>query len=68
MSLLSDLLDQAENEKHYTRLFTAYSRSTTHLARLLREKRLLPDQPADDLDTLLGQALDELGEELGIKL
>ena len=38
------------------------------MTRLLREKRLLPGDPADDLMTVIGQALDEIGEELGIQL
>jgi hypothetical protein len=68
MALISALLDQAPDRDDLLKRFPVYSRGITHVARLLREKRLLPGQPADDLMTALGQALDELEEELDLKL
>jgi hypothetical protein len=68
MACFSAMIDQAEDIHIYMKMFAVYSRNATHLARLLREKRLCPGNSTDDFMTFLGQAIDEAGKELGIDL
>lgn len=50
------------------RLFTLHGQNASRLGRLLRDQRALSGQSADGLLEAIGQALDELSTELGIKL
>jgi hypothetical protein len=68
LSHLSALIDEANETGDFLKLMAVYSRVSTHLAPLMREQRLLPDNSSDDLMQLIGRALDEISEELGIKL
>jgi len=67
-SQLAAMLDQAEDVDSFLKVFAVYSRSAAHLGRLYREKRLLPDDPVDALESALSQAVDEVAKELGIDL
>ena len=67
LSLTSAWLDRAENLGDFLRGLAVYGRYSANLATLLREKRS-QGKPADALMAALGQALDELSEEYGIKL
>jgi hypothetical protein len=66
LSLTSAWIERAENLADYLRGLAVYGRYSAHLAALLREKR--SQQPADALMDALGQALDQLSDEYGIKL
>jgi hypothetical protein len=68
MACFSALIDQAEDIHTYMKMFAIYSRNATHLAQLLRTKQSLPGNPADDLMSALGQAIDEVEKELSIDL
>jgi hypothetical protein len=68
MTYFSALIDQAEDIHTYMKMFAIYSRNAIHLARLLRTKQSLPGNPADDLMSALGQAIDEVEKELSIDL
>lgn len=68
LSFISVWLERMEEGDDFIKLFSAYSRGATHLASLLRQKRLLPDRSADDFMSAIDQALDEIAEELDIKL
>jgi hypothetical protein len=68
MSLLSGMIAETEETDTFLKLMSVYSRASTHVAHLMREKRLVPAPPGDDLMTVLGRALDEISEELGLKL
>jgi hypothetical protein len=50
------------------RLFALYGQNASRLGRLLRDQRALSGTSADGLLAAIGQALDELSTELGIKL
>jgi hypothetical protein len=62
------MLDQTEDVDSFLSLFAVYSWSAAHLGRLVREKPLLPDDPDANLMSVVDQALDEMGSELGIDL
>jgi hypothetical protein len=68
LSLLSTLLDRSQGGDDFLKLLSVYSRASTHLAALMREQRRASGPPADALLQVIGQALDELGQELGIQL
>lgn len=42
--------------------------SNCHLTRLLRDRQALSDDKADSFEEIIGQALDQISEELGIPL
>jgi hypothetical protein len=50
------------------RLFALHGQNASRLGRLLRDQRALSGASADGLLAAIGQALDELSTELGIKL
>jgi hypothetical protein len=68
MARFSAMIDQAEDIDSFLKMFAVYSRNTAHLASLLRTKHSLPGNPTDDLMSALGQAIDEVGKELGVDL
>jgi hypothetical protein len=68
LSRLSGLLDRSQGGDDFLKLLSVYSRASTHLAGLMREQRRASGPPADPLLQAIGQALDELSEELGIQL
>jgi hypothetical protein len=50
------------------RLFALHGQNASRLGRLLRDQQALSGDSADELLDAIGQALDELSAELGIKL
>lgn len=68
LTLLSAMLDQAEDVDSFMKIFAVYGRCTTYLASLLRTKQSLPGSSADDLMSALSQAIDEVGKELRVDL
>ena len=51
-----------------TELFALHAQTASRLGRLLRDQRALSGQAADGLAGAIGQALDELSNELGVEL
>jgi hypothetical protein len=68
LARLSEMIDRADDEDRSLKYLAIYGRNATYLARLLREKRMLPAEPAMDIMDVIGLALDEISEELGIEL
>jgi hypothetical protein len=64
LSVLSVLIDQAEDTDLFLKTLNVYSRCIVHLSSLLRTKRSL-GEPADDVLDMIGQAVDQLAEEQG---
>lgn len=51
-----------------TRLLTLHSQTASRLGRLLRDRRALVGEAADGMADAIAKALDELSNELGVKL
>ena len=64
LSILSAMIDQAEDTDLFLKTLTVYSRCIVHLSSLLRTKRSL-GEPADDVLDMIGQAAEQLAEEQG---
>ena len=50
------------------RLFGLYGQTASRMGRLLRDQRALSGQAADGIAGAIAQALDELGNELGVNV
>ena len=68
LARLSEMIDRADDGDQSLKYLAIYGRNATYLARLLLEKRMLPAEPAMDIMDVIGLALDEISEELGIEL
>jgi hypothetical protein len=64
LSILSAMIDQAEDRDCFLKTFNVYGRCVMHFANLLRIKHSI-EPPANDFMDILGQAIDELAEEQG---
>jgi hypothetical protein len=65
---LATQIDEGADITQIARLFALHGQNASRLGRLLRDQRALTGKSADGLLEAIGQALDEISTELGIKL
>lgn len=65
---LGRCLEAGVDVEEMARLFALHGQNASRLGRLLKDQQALSEESADVLFDVIGQALDEISEELGIEL
>ena len=65
---LEEVLATGGDIAEVAKVFALHGQNASRLGRLLRDRRALSGDSADGLLDAIGQALDEIGTELGIRL
>ena len=61
-------LEAGVEVEEMARLFALHGQNASRLGRLLKDQQALSEESSDVLYEVIGQALDEISEELGIEL